>query len=411
MKRDLDRLMAERGIDAAVVMGGVRDNPTMYYLTNGAKLTHATVIKRRGEAPVLFHASMERDEAAKSGLTTRDLGDYNFRKIMEEAQGDRLQATVLLYTRLFEELGVQGRVAFYGRREQGASYAFLRALDAALPQIEVVGEFDNDIFAVAQATKDADEVARIREVGRRASQIMADVVRFLRRHPAANGALVREDGSPLTVGDVKQFVRARLFENRLEDPEEMIFAIGRDAGVPHSHGEDDAPLRLGQTIVFDLFPQEAGGGYFFDMTRTFCLGYAPPEVERAYQDVLDCFNEVVAALRPGTATRQYQVMACELFETRGHPTVKSDPTTKEGYVHSLGHGLGLEIHGRPTFADVPGNEDTLQPGVVFTIEPGLYYPERGFGIRIEDTFWLDEEGRFHNLTDFPKALVIPIAGA
>ncbi len=411
MKRDLDRLMAERGIDAAVVMGGVRDNPTMYYLTNGAKLSHATVIKRRGEAPVLFHASMERDEAAKSGLTTRDLGDYNFRKFIEEAQGDRLQATILLYTRLFEELGVQGRVAFYGRREQGASYVFLRALDAALPQIEVVGEFDNDIFAVAQATKDAEEVARIREVGRRVSQIMADVVRFLRRHPTANGALVREDGSPLTVGDVKQFVRARLFENRLEDPEEMIFAIGRDAGVPHSHGEDDAPLRLGQTIVFDLFPQEAGGGYFFDMTRTFCLGYAPPEVERAYRDVLDCFNEVVAALRPGAATRRYQVMACELFEARGHPTVKSDPTTKEGYVHSLGHGLGLEIHGRPIFADVPGNEDTLQPGVVFTVEPGLYYPEQGFGIRIEDTFWLDEDGRFHNLTDFPKDLVIPVAGA
>jgi Xaa-Pro aminopeptidase len=92
----------------------------------------------------------------------------------------------------------------------------------------------------------------------------------------------------------------------------------------------------------------------------------------------------------------------------GHPTLRSDPKTEEGYVHSLGHGIGLEIHSRPRLSIA--TEETLQPGQVLTIEPGLYYPSRGFGVRIEDTVYVDERGVFHSLTPFPKDLVIPIQG-
>ena len=82
------------------------------------------------------------------------------------------------------------------------------------------------------------------------------------------------------------------------------------------------------------------------------------------------------------------------------------PSTQEGYVHSLGHGVGLEIHSRPRFSSV--SEETIQAGHVFTIEPGLYYPDRGFGIRIEDTYYVDSDGSIHSLTPFPKDLVIPV---
>jgi Xaa-Pro aminopeptidase len=99
-------------------------------------------------------------------------------------------------------------------------------------------------------------------------------------------------------------------------------------------------------------------------------------------------------------------MTCEFFEERGHPTIASDSKTKEGYVHSVGHGLGLAIHEEPRFSDNPSNTDVLRPGHVFTCEPGLYYPERGYGIRIEDVIWIDDEGSVHNLTDFPKELVV-----
>ena len=86
----------------------------------------------------------------------------------------------------------------------------------------------------------------------------------------------------------------------------------------------------------------------------------------------------------------------------------TDDYPESGYVHTLGHGLGLSIHEQPSFSHVSSNTDVLAPGHVFTCEPGLYYPERGFGIRIEDVLWVDLDGQVRNLTDFPKDLVIPL---
>jgi Xaa-Pro aminopeptidase len=223
-----------------------------------------------------------------------------------------------------------------------------------------------------------------------------------------DGALVQGDGIPLTIGRVHEEISRLIAEQRLEDPEEFVFSIGRDAGIPHNKGRAEDVIALGKTIVFDIFPCETGGGYFFDLTRTFCLGYAPPEVEKAYQDVAECVETLVEAYEVGVAARHYQQTTCEFFEDRGHPTVASDTQTEVGYVHSVGHGLGLAVHEEPFFADVPTNTDVLKPGHIFTCEPGLYYPDRGFGIRIEDVMWIDPEGTVHNLTDFPKDLVIEV---
>jgi Xaa-Pro aminopeptidase len=413
VKRDLDQLMTERDIDAAVVTGGVHNNPSMYYMANGAHLTGGVLVKRRGQEPVLIHYAMERDEAAKSGLATLDLTHFDFKGLILESE-NALEATVKLYRKIFHELGVTGRVAFYGMEEQGSRYVLLKTLDEALGDVTITGEYDNDIFAVARATKGSDEIERMRRVGQATATVMREMIGFIRDHQVVRRSqddvqvemLIKSDGKPLTIGDVKRFGRSRLFVYELEDPEGMIFAIGRDAGVPHSRGETDDPICLGQSIVFDFFPREMGGGYFHDMTRTFCLGYAPPEVQKAYDDVRECFDRVMQDLEPEAPTRRYEELTCDIFEAQGHNTHRIDRTKQEGYVHSLGHGVGLKLHGRPRFGLAPNNQDTLQPGAVFTLEPGLYYPDGGFGVRIEDTVYLDENGQFHSLTDFDKELII-----
>ena len=91
--------------------------------------------------------------------------------------------------------------------------------------------------------------------------------------------LIGRDGEPVTIGQVKGLINLWLAERGAENPEGTIFAIGRDAAVPHSSGNPSDILRLGQTIVFDIYPCEAGGGYFYDFTRTWCLGYAPDDVQ------------------------------------------------------------------------------------------------------------------------------------
>jgi Xaa-Pro aminopeptidase len=407
MKQDLDRLMEQRGLDAALVVGAVHGNPAMYYMTNGAGLTRGWVLKKRGEKPVLLCSPMEREEAAASGLAIVNMGKYDFVSILRET-GDQLAAAVELHRRVFADLGVSGRVGFYGLADHGRAWVLLNALNTQLEGIEIYGDFDVTLIDAARTTKDQVEAERIREVGQRTCAIVARTVEFLKSHRVNDEVLVQADGTPLTIGRVHEEINRFIAEQRMEDPEGFIFSIGRDAGIPHSKGRAADLVALGKTIVFDIFPREAGGGYFFDMTRTFCLGYAPPEVEEAYQDVYECTERLIETYEVGTEAKYYQQMACEFFESRGHPTIASDTRTEAGYVHTVGHGLGLAVHEEPRFSDVPTNSDVLEPGHVFTCEPGLYYPDRGFGMRIEDVIWIDPDGAVHNLTDFSKELVIEI---
>ncbi|RLC89239.1 MAG: aminopeptidase P family protein, partial [Chloroflexi bacterium] len=222
MKHDLDCLLQERGLDAALVAGAVHGNPAMYYMTNGAGLTSGFVLKKRDEEPLLLCWPMEREEAAASGLTVINLGRYDFVSILRET-GDRLAATVKLYRRIFADLGVSGRVGFYGLADRGRAWVLLNTLDAQLEGVQVHGDFGVTPIDAARATKDPAEVEHIREMGRRTCAIVARTVEFLKSFRVQDEVLVQPDGAPLTVGRVHEEINRLLAEQRLEDPEGFIF--------------------------------------------------------------------------------------------------------------------------------------------------------------------------------------------
>lgn len=409
MKKDLDALMQTRQLDALLVVGAGLHNPPMTYLTNGAGLTQAILLKKRGEQPVLFHWAMERDEAAQSGLPTRDLSDFRYDLLLQQAGGDQTLGMVSLLERILTEMGVaSGRVGLYGNLDAGRAYATFTRLQQLLPALEMVGETGVSVFLEAMATKDEAEIQRIRRIGQITTAVIGEVADFLGGHRARNAVLVKASGEPLTIGEVKQRIDLWLAERGAENPERTIFASGYDAAVPHSTGQDTSPLRLGETIVFDIFPRQVGGGYFYDITRTWSLGYATDEALSLYEDVRAVYQQLRSELRLGEICRTYQERACELFESRGHPTVRTNPQTQRGYVHSLGHGVGLHIHEEPFFRLNGPDEARLQPGVVVTVEPGLYYPERKMGVRLEDTIYARPDGVFETLADFPLDLVLPV---
>lgn len=406
MKSDLDRLMAARQLDALIVAGGERENTPRHYLTNGASITGGYVIKKRGDAPVLIVNPMEIEEAAKSGLRVFTYHEFGWAELLQQAEGERTRAEVGLWTRMLEHFGIaSGRVGVYGSGEINVYIELLRQLATVAPQYEFVGETGMTLFDEAYITKDADELARIRAVAEATSAVLQETWDFIAGHSAADETVVKADGAPLTIGDVKRFVRRALLDHGLEDTA-MIFAQGRDAGFPHSRGEDDQALKLGQSIVFDLFPRELGGGYHHDSTRTWCLGYAPEHIVQAYQDVMNAFEVAVDTYKSGVPARALQEAVLDYLESAGHPTSRSHPGSMDGYVHSLGHGVGLNIHERPSLSHL--SKDTLQPGNVISIEPGVYYPEQGYGIRVEDLFYVDADGSLVELTTFHKQLVLPI---
>jgi Xaa-Pro aminopeptidase len=410
MKQDLDRLMRERGLDAMWITGPANHNPALVYFTGVANITRADLIKKQGEPPILFHYPMEREEAARTGLRCRNFNEFNLDEILKEAGGNAAQAGAIRMARIFREMGIRGHVAIGGKVELSSTYAMLAALPSQAPDIQLVSEGEDPVLMRARSTKSPDEIDRIRSIGKISTTVIGETAEFLSSHSARGEVLVGRGGTTLTIGDVKAFIRRALAGHGAEAPEGTIFAQGRDAAIPHSTGTDAEPVRTGKTIVFDLFPCEMGGGYFYDITRTWCMGYAPEEVEDLHHQVLVAYADAEERIRPGMRANEIQPGVCSLFEANGHPTIRSDPKTERGYVHLVGHGLGLNVHESPSFLFAESNRDVLQPGAVFTIEPGLYYPERGMGIRLENTVWIRPDGAVEVLAPYPLNLVLPVRG-
>jgi Xaa-Pro aminopeptidase len=227
-----------------------------------------------------------------------------------------------------------------------------------------------------------------------------------------DGVAIRApDGAIITLGTIRHEIHLEFLERGISEQDAVsIVSQGADAGVPHSRGDDAAAIRPGAPIVIDIFPAEAGGGYYSDFTRTLCVGPAPALLADLYADVLAAVRTTTDALRMGGSVRHAHELACDVFEARGHPTPRTRPDTEEGFCHSLGHGVGLAVHEEPTLGGQPSNTQTFEPGMVFTIEPGLYYPSRELGVRLEDLYYVRPDGTFENLTPAPYHLEVQPTG-
>jgi len=400
MKSDLDALMQARNLEAIIVLGNAEHNPPMYYLTGGGHINKAVLIKKRSEAPVLYCNPMERDEAEKSGL-----------KVIPQRTG-AMDELAKRPKEILNECGIlSGRVGVFGHTDLGMSLHIVEAVKAEMPGLELVGEsWDNSLFMYAMETKDESEVERIRKMGRVTAAVVGKVRDYLTSCDVRDDeVLLKEDGSPLSVGDVHSKIRLWVAELGAELPSGFIFAVGRDAGVPHSSGNPADLMRLGQTIVFDIYPAEAGGGYYYDFTRTWSLGYAAHEAQKLYDEVKDVYEKVIENIDMNAAFKDYQKFVCDVFNANGHKTpMHIEGVLTEGYVHSLGHGIGLNLHERPWSRHTSSEDNRLVPGTVFTVEPGLYYPEKGMGFRIEDSYWMRPDGTVEKLADYPYDFVLPM---
>lgn len=408
MKSDLDGLMKEKGLDAILVVGHAEHNPYMFYFVGGGHVSHAALIKKRGEEPVLFCNDMERDEASKSGLKVIPFTKYGGTELLKKANGNPSLKKAMDYQAMFREFGItKGRVGLYGFYDVGTVLSYISNFKTLMPEVELVGEEkDDSVIVRAMETKSPQDVERIRRMGRITTTVVGRVADYLTNCDVKDEVLLEEDGRPLTVAEVKSKINLWLSELGAENPEDCIFAIGHDAGVPHSIGKPEDAIVLGRTIVFDIFPCERGGGYFYDFTRTWSLGYASREAQKLYDQVHEAYNKVVENLDLNAPFKDYQRMTCEYYESKGHKTPLNTTDPIEGYVHSLGHGVGLNIHERPSSHLTAGDDNILKPGAVITIEPGLYYPDKGMGFRIEDTYWMNPNGNVERLAEYPYDFVL-----
>ncbi len=248
-------------------------------------------------------------------------------------------------------------------------------LRGALPGVEQV--LAGPIVRELRMRKDAAEVAELRRAGAAIDRVHARMAEFLR--------------VGRTEAEVGAAISAAIVEEGHEVAEFVIVGSGPNGASPH-HSLSDRVVEEGDVVVIDI-----GGpvpaGYCSDSTRTYVLGEPrDTDVPETYAVLQAAQQAAVAAVRPGVAAQDIDAAARSVIEDAGFG---------EYFIHRTGHGIGLDVHEHPYI--VGGNEMPLEPGMAFSVEPGIYQPGR-WGARIEDIVVVTEDG-VESVNNQPRDLV------
>ncbi|AEE95962.1 M24 family metallopeptidase [Mahella australiensis] len=252
--------------------------------------------------------------------------------------------------------------------------AFYNKLSAELDGIEMIPM--GDTMERLRAVKDEDEVSFIKQAAAIADKAFDAVLEYIKPGITEKQLAAR----------LEYIIRDKGCEG-VSFP--SIVASGHHSSMPHAQ-PSDKPFEVGEFITLDF-----GGiynGYCSDMTRTVVLGRASPEQRRIYDTVLEAQQTALEGIKAGMVCKDADALARNLIAAKGYG---------EYFGHSLGHGVGLEIHELPTLS--PGADDMLQVNSVVTVEPGIYIPGMG-GVRIEDLITV-RDGYIDDFTSSTKKLI------
>ncbi|NYS48746.1 aminopeptidase P family protein [Streptococcus danieliae] len=352
MKR-LEKLQAElvaRGLDGFLV-----NNLTNIYYLTGFSGSNATLFVE--PEAVTFFTDSRYTLAAKAILDPA----IDF----VETRAELAEVAGIVQDRGLKRIGFEPNVPYY----------YYQELTKRLADQELVAEAS--VVEGLRLIKDESEIAIIQEACKISDQAFIDALEF-----------IKIGQTELEIATFLDFRMRELGASGLSF--DSIVASGPNSAMPHAH-PGQRQLEAGDTLTLDfgcVFQH-----YASDMTRTIYLDHVQDEQAALHQLVLDANQAVIAQATAGMLLTDFDQAARSLIDQAGYGPAFS---------HSIGHGMGLEVHEEPFFR--AGSEDRLQSGMVVTDEPGIYLDGK-YGLRIEDDLWIQEEG-CQVLTKAPKELII-----
>ena len=374
-----------KGADALLMIGSSERCANLFYATR-FRAPGSFVFLWTPHKKIMLAHNLEIDRARDQASVDQVLSYTQYEKRAKERSQERPNGNVVLLE-LLRDLGL-GKLQVPADFPLGVA-DFLRgegieliiAAEPLFPQRKI---------------KDAEEIKGIRRAMRAAEAGMETAIKGLRTADVRDGVLFL-DGDVLTSERLRRMVHQTLMD--CDSIGEHTIIAGGDQGCdPHQVGF--GPLYANETIIIDIFPRDEASGYYGDLTRTICKGPASKPVQHLYETVLEAQQLGLDHIRPSAEGRLIHKSIQRFFSDAGYETGEQDGYM-QGYIHSTGHGLGLEIHEGPR---IGRHGDVLESGHVVTMEPGLYYRGLG-GVRIEDTVVVCAGG-YENLCSLPKVLEV-----
>lgn len=336
--RRLMRTLARLRLDGAVIRTPVA---RLYY--TGFASSAGVLLVDAGSGP-RFLTDFRYVVAARRQLAWLPCGDCG--------RGDEAKRLLARLTRSWRRAGFEGAVsvsAYTAQRE-------------GLPHIREWRDIDPDV-AAQRSVKSPVEQAAIRRAVRTNDRLFAEVLREVRPGDSERAIAAAVRQAAFRLGDGEAF--------------DAVVCVGANAAECH-HVPGEDPLLPGMPLLLDAGVKM--GGYCSDLTRTRCCGHASPRLREVARIVRDANRRAIGRLRPGMTGAEVDALARDVIARAGYG---------EAFGHSLGHALGLEVHETPSFS--PACRTVIRPGMVLTVEPGIYLPGE-LGVRIEDVVLITGDG-------------------
>jgi Xaa-Pro aminopeptidase len=316
----------------------------------------------------------------------------------EEFGADELRRSGMTWLEIDDEISARAVQALgVERAVVPGTFPLLLADKLRARGVDVVP--DQTFFVERRRVKTEAELAGIRRA-QAAAEAGMTAARDLLRRAEPNGKGLQVDGEALTSERIKAAISQAFLANDASSGD-FIVSHGSQSAIGHHGGSGQ--IEAGEPIVVDLWPRDNASACCADMTRTFVVGDVPDELAEWHRLCKEALDRAQRDLRPGVTGKSVYEGSCEIFEGAGYPTQRTKregEPLEEGFFHSLGHGVGLEVHELPVLGLV-GHEE-LKRGEVFAVEPGLYRPGFG-GCRLEDLMVVTDAGA-EKLTSFPYDL-------
>lgn len=386
--KNIDTLLKSANADAYILYANSND-PDMRYISGFNVSDPLLCIKCAGKRPVLIVPQMEKERAAaESACDVLTRGEIGFFEYYEEFKdGFKAQAKM---------------TADYVGDREGKKPAVLVPENFPIVFAKVLENYctltvDRGGMGEIRSVKTADEIAKIRACQALNERALAFAVNIIKTAPADNGELripagMSGEGEPLTSDVLRGLIECFFLKNGCI-AEETIVSCGAETAMPHNIGH--GVLCENEPIVLDIFPRDRKTGYYSDMTRTVLRGEPSRELAKLYETVAEGKRLGESMIRAGIRGCDVHNAVLKYFEDSGYHT------ETEGFIHSLGHGVGLAIHEQPSLSPSGGE---LAQGHIVTVEPGLYYRDIG-GVRLED-MGLVTAGDFDCFTKFEEKFVL-----
>jgi Xaa-Pro aminopeptidase len=353
----------------------------------GDPLLYAETDGRR----VIVASSLETDRiaAACPGAELLDDNDLGFLELLKSGL-TRDEVVIEMISRAVKQIGVRAAIV---------DFDFPLGMADRLRSDGLTLTVDEEAVAQRRRAKSPAELEGIRRAQRAAEAGMAAAAELLRAAAPVDGDL-QVNGKPLLAEDVRAVLREACADAGAPAPPDVIVASVRQ-GMGHNPGV--GPLPAGLPIQIDQWPCDELSSCWADMTRTFVVGGEPPEeVRRQEALVHEIFDAVRATAGPEVTGRELHAVACDIFEREGYATQRTGPgeDEEEGFMFSLGHGIGLRVHEEPSLGQA--GRSPLVEGDVIAVEPGLWKKDVG-GVRFEDLLLITADG-CETLTNYPYDL-------